>query len=114
MTSIKGGAAFSKRLNGLLDISKDVSGVLKDVGEDVEAEARSNVDKGFDVKIQTKLTSPTTVEITASGEDAVALEYGSADGSIEEDPYLRPAAMRVGKTLENRLAAAVRHRIKNS
>ena len=71
-------------------------------------------DKGFDVKIQTKLTSPTTVEITASGEDAVALEYGSADGSIEEDPYLRPAAMRVGKTLENRLAAAVRHRIKNS
>ena len=114
MTSIKGGAAFSKRLNGLLDISKDVSEVLKDGGEDVEAEARSNVDKGFDVKIQTKLTSPTTVEITASGEDAVALEYGSADGSIEEDPYLRPAAMRVGKTLENRLAAAVRHRIKNS
>ena len=114
MTSIKGGAAFAKRLNNLLDISKDASDVLKDVGEDVEADARSNIDRGFDVKIQTRLTSASSVEIIATGEDAVALEYGSADGSIEEDPYLRPAAMRVGKTLEKRLAAAVRHHIKNS
>ena len=60
MTSIKGGAAFAKRLNNLLDISKDVSDVLIDVGEDVEAEARSNVDRDFDIKIQSKLTSPTT------------------------------------------------------
>jgi len=114
MTSIKGVAAFSKRLNNLLDISKDVSDVLKDVGEDIETDARSNIDRGFDVKIQTRLTSASSVEIIASGEDAVALEYGSADGSIEEDPYLRPAAMSAGKALEKQLGEAVRRRIKNN
>lgn len=55
--------------------------------------------------IKVEMVAVTKAEVSASGEQAAPLEFGTADGHIAARPFFRPAARQAAKKFIERLKA---------
>lgn len=137
MAKITGVKKHTQRLKNAANVAREVTAALYSAGQDIELDAEHSITQGgitgdghvpslpgqppnrdtgdLDGSIETKVIAqnPPTVHVTAGGPKAphaVPLEFGTS--KMAERPYMRPATEKNRKNIGQKVAQAVRVKIR--